>query len=268
MGFHSTRAVHVAVEAMKRAYADRAELMGDPGVVSVPAGLIGSKKYADRRREEIDTGRATASAQVRAGTGGGHEGRHTTHYCVVDREGTVVSTTYTLNDLFGCKVIVAGGGFFLNDEMDDFSAKPGVPNAYGLIGGDANAIAPLKRPLSSMSPTIVLKNGRPRMVLGARGGSKIITAVAQVISNVVDFGMTLQEAVDAPRFHHQWLPDSLLYEKLTFPPDVMQNLREKGHQLREADETLGKLESIWCDAEGGWMYGVPDWREGGVAVGE
>ena len=155
----------------------------------------------------------------------------------------------------------------MNDEMDDFSVKPGVPNLYGLIGGDANAIEPQKRPLSSMSPTIVLKDGKPFMVLGARGGSKIITAVFQSIVNVVDFGMNLQQAVDAPRFHHQWLPDTLEYEKFCFTDDVFQNLRAKGHNLKEVENSLGQLEAIYIDSEHGWIYGAPDPREGGVALG-
>ena len=267
MGFHSSRAVHLVAEAMKRAYADRAELMGDPDFVSVPVEVLVSKRYADRRRSEIDTVCATEGVRVRAGIEAGREGRHTTHFCVVDGEGTIVSATTTLNDLFGCKVIVGGTGFFLNDEMDDFSAKPGVPNAYGLLGGDANAIVPAKRPLSSMAPTIVLKDGTPCMVLGARGGSKIITAIAQVISNVADFGMDLQQAVDAPRFHDQWAQDSLLFEKFAFPRDVVERLEERGHHLRETDEPLGGLEAIWFDRAQGWIYGVPDPREEGVALG-
>ena len=163
--------------------------------------------------------------------------------------------------------MVGGSGFLLNDEMDDFSAKPGVPNAYGLIGGDANAIAPGKRPLSSMTPTIVLKDSRPFLALGARGGSKIITAVVQAISNVIDFGMGPQEAVDAPRFHHQWMPDTLVYEKFCFPRDVIQNLEQKGHRLNESDGPLGELEAITFDSSQGWIYGAPDSREGGVALG-
>jgi gamma-glutamyltranspeptidase / glutathione hydrolase len=267
MGFHSSKAVHFVAEAMKRAYADRAELMGDPAFVEIPGDVLVSKSYANRRRGEIDSTRSTEGVRVRSGIGGLHEGQHTTHYCVVDDQGTIVSTTTTLNDLFGCKVIVAGAGFFMNDEMDDFSAKPGVPNAYGLIGGSANAIEAEKRPLSSMTPAILLKDGKPCMVLGARGGSQIITAIAQVISNVADFGMNLQEAVEAPRFHHQWQPDSLIYERFALAQDVMQKLEEKGYHLQETDSPLGELEAIWFDSADGWIYGVPDPREGGVALG-
>jgi len=267
MGWHSSLSVHLMAESMRRVYADRAEFMGDPRYVDAPVRALISKPYAGERRREIDPSRAAESASVRHGSPQGNEGRHTTHYCTVDESGTIVSTTYTLNDLFGCKALVGGAGFLLNDEMDDFSAKPGVPNAYGLIGGDANAIAPGKRPLSSMTPTIVLKDSRPFLALGARGGSKIITAVVQAISNVIDFGMGPQEAVDAPRFHHQWMPDTLVYEKFCFPRDVIQNLEQKGHRLWESDGPLGELEAIAFDTAQGWMYGAPDSREGGVAVG-
>ncbi len=267
MGFHSSNAVHFVAEAMNRAYADRAELMGDPAFVEIPGEVIVSKSYANGRRSEIDSMRSTESVRVRSGIGNPHEGQHTTHYCVVDEQGTIVSTTTTLNDLFGCKVIVAGAGFFMNDEMDDFSAKPGVPNAYGLIGGRANEIVPAKRPLSSMAPSILLKDGKPCLVLGARGGSKIITAVAQVIMNVADFGMNLQQAVEAPRFHHQWLPDSLVYERFALARDVVQRLDERGYHMRETDSPLGELQAIWLDPANGWIYGVPDSREGGVALG-
>ena len=178
-----------------------------------------------------------------------------------------MSTTYTLNDLFGSKVVVDGAGFFLNDEMDDFSSKPGVPNAYGLIGGYANAIAPNKRMLSSMSPTILLKDERPVMVLGARGGSRIITSVFEAIVNVVDFEMRGQDAIDQPRFHHQWLPDTLIYEKYCFPADVVRNLEALGHVVREQAGATGEIEAIYIDQKSGIIYGAPDPREGGVAVG-
>ncbi len=268
MGFHSSMAVHVMAEAMKRAYADRAELMGDPEYFRIPADTLISKEYGAFRRREIDTLRASPSSRIGEGVGSYREGRHTTHFSVVDKSGMIVSTTYTLNDLFGCKVVVDSAGFFLNDEMDDFSAKSGAPNVHGLVGGDANAIEAGKRPLSSMVPTIVLREGRPLMVLGARGGARIITAVAQVISNVADFGMDLQEAVDAPRFHDQWLPDSLVAEKFALPRDVTDKLEGKGHLMREADGPLGALEAIWFDFSEGWIYGVSDPREGGVAAGD
>jgi gamma-glutamyltranspeptidase / glutathione hydrolase len=267
MGFHSSRSVHVMSEAMKRVYADRAEFLGDPDFVNVPVDLLISKQYANDRLKDIDTTKATPSNLIHHGDVQIHEGQHTTHYVVVDSNGTVVSTTYTLNDLFGSKVVVGGAGFFLNDEMDDFSVKPGVPNSYGLIGGDANAIEPKKRPLSSMVPTIVLKEKKPFMALGARGGSKIITSVFQTIVNVIDFDMNIQEAVDAPRFHHQWLPDEIVYERFCFPEDVIMALIENGYKLREVAPNLGKIEALYFDTEQKWIYGAPDPREEGVAIG-
>jgi len=267
MGFHSSRSVHVMTEAMKRVYADRAEYMGDPDVVDIPVDRLISKKYAEFRRKEIDTLSATRSDIVHYGNLQYEESDNTTHYNVIDKEGNVVAVTYTLNDLFGSKVVVDGVGFFLNDEMDDFSSKPGVPNVYGLIGGFANAIAPNKRMLSSMSPTILLKDNKPVMMLGARGGSRIITSVFEAIVNVVDFGMKGQEAIDQPRFHHQWLPDTLIYEKYCFPSDVLQNLEARGHILRQKSGATGQLEAIYIDPKTGIIYGAPDPREGGVAVG-
>jgi gamma-glutamyltranspeptidase/glutathione hydrolase len=267
MGYHSSHTVHVMTEAMKRVYADRAEFLGDPNFVSIPTEHLISKQYAASRRAEIDTLKATAGNLIRQGNNPSQEGKNTTHFVVIDSSGNIVSTTYTINDLFGSKVIVTGAGFFLNDEMDDFSIKSGVPNAYGLIGGNANAIEPGKRPLSSMTPTIVLKDGNPIMVLGARGGSRIITGVFQTIINVIDFGMNMCEAVDAPRFHHQWIPDELIYEKYCLPKDVVENLEGKGHTLKETNSKVGALETIYIDQANGWIYGVPDDREGGVADG-
>ncbi|HTK81547.1 MAG TPA: gamma-glutamyltransferase [Bacteroidota bacterium] len=267
MGSHSSQSVHVMTEAMKRVYADRAEYMGDPDQVEVPVEKLVSKTYADRRRKEIDLQHASQSSLVKYGDLQAAESDNTTHYCVIDKDGNAVSTTYTLNDLFGSKVVVDGAGFFLNDEMDDFSSKPGAPNVYGLIGGYANAIAPNKRMLSSMSPTILLKDHKPVMILGARGGSRIITSVFEAIVNIVDFGMNGQEAVDQPRFHHQWLPDTLMYEKNCLPADVVENLERRGHIAREKQGATGQLEAIYIDNEKGIIYGAPDPREGGVAVG-
>lgn len=267
MGSHSSQSVHVMTEAMKRVYADRAEYMGDPDQVEVPVEKLVSKTYADRRRKEIDLQHASQSSLVKYGDLQAAESDNTTHYCVIDKDGNAVSTTYTLNDLFGSKVVVDGAGFFLNDEMDDFSSKPGAPNVYGLIGGYANAIAPNKRMLSSMSPTILLKDHKPVMILGARGGSRIITSVFEAIVNIVDFGMNGQEAVDQPRFHHQWLPDTLMYEKNCLPADVVENLERRGHIAREKQGATGQLEAIYIDNEKGIIYGAPDPREGGVAIG-
>ena len=266
MGFHSSRSVHVMAEAMKRVYADRTEFLGDPEFVNVPVDILSSKKYAERRRKEIDTLHATSSEAVHHGVVAS-EGDHTTHYNVIDREGNVVATTYTLNDLFGNKVVVGGAGFFLNDEMDDFSSKPGVPNIYGLIGSEANAIAPQKRMLSSMCPTIIVKDGKPIAAFGARGGSRIITTVFEVIVNLIDFNMNIQDAVDYPRFHHQWLPDQLLVEKFCLPADVVQNLQLLGHAVVENKPATGQLEALFVDEKTGYFIGAPDPREGGVAVG-
>lgn len=264
MGFHSSRSVHVIVETLKRVYADRASLMGDDDFGPVPSAGLLSKEYADGRRNEIDSTRAAVAGSVRDGASY-FEGDHTTHFSVIDSAGMVVSTTTTLNDLYGSKVVVDGAGFFLNDEMDDFSGKPGVPNVYGLPGGDANSIEPHKRPLSSMTPTIVLKDGKPVLVLGARGGPRIITAVLQVILNVIDYRMKIQEAVDMPRFHHQWLPDTIVAERYALVQDVQDRLVSMGHSIREGGS--GQLEVIFIDRERGLIFGAPDPREQGAAVG-
>ncbi|MDI6766015.1 MAG: gamma-glutamyltransferase [Bacteroidota bacterium] len=267
LGYRSSRSVHIMVEAMKQVYADRAEFMGDPEFISIPIETLISKEYANERRKEIDTSRAKPSSFVTSGKKLVNEPQHTTHYSVVDSFGNCVSVTYTLNDLFGSQVVVDGAGFFLNNEMDDFSSKPGVPNSYGLIGSYANSIEGGKRPLSSMTPTIVLKDGKPIMILGARGGSRIITAVLQIVINVIDYGMNIRDAVNFPRFHHQWLPDELIYEKYSLPDDVLQNLRTKGHTVKEVKSKIGALEVIFIDQNTGWIYGAPDQREGGTAVG-
>jgi gamma-glutamyltranspeptidase / glutathione hydrolase len=252
---------------MRRVYADRAEYMGDPDFVDVRATELMSKDYAASLRSGIDTARATSSDNVHHGLGRGREHDETTHYSVADSFGNCVSVTYTLNDLFGSQVVVRGAGFFLNNEMDDFSARPGVPNSYGLVGGFANQIEGGKRPLSSMAPTILLKDGRPVMILGARGGSRIITAVFQTILNVIDYGMNMQDAVNAARFHNQWLPDELIFEKSCFQPDVALALKRKGHLLKEVSSSMGELETIFIDQANGWLYGAPDPREGGTASG-
>lgn len=252
---------------MKQVYADRAEFMGDPDFISIPIETLISKGYADERRKEIDTARAKPSNFVTSGKILVKEPLHTTHYSVVDSFGNCVAVTYTINDLFGSQVVVGGAGFFLNNEMDDFSSKPGEPNSYGLIGSYANSIEGGKRPLSSMTPTIVLKDGKPIMILGARGGSRIITAVLQTIINVIDYGMNIRDAVNFPRFHHQWLPDELIYERFSLPDDVLQNLRAKGHTVKEVKSKIGALETIFIDHNDGWIYGASDFREGGSPAG-
>ncbi len=266
MGFHSSSAVHTMAEAMKFVYADRAYYLGDPAFTEIPTDLLLSEEYATERRIKIDSLAARPSSEIRPELLM-KDKPNTTHYSVVDGDGNSVAVTYTVNDLFGSQVIVDGAGFFLNNEMDDFSAQPGVPNSYGLIGGVANSIEPEKRPLSSMSPTIVVKNDKPFLVLGGRGGSRIITGVLQVIVNVIDFGMNIQEAVDMPRFHHQWYPDEIIIERYGLPADVLNNLTLRKHSLRITDSSCGEVEAIHLDNNTGWIYGGPDPREGASAVG-
>ncbi len=228
------------IEAMKRAYADRAVYMGDPDAVKMPvAGLI-SKKYAARLRASIGE-RATPSADIRPGKPADFEGRNTTHFSVIDRDGNAVSNTYTLNFSYGLGLVADGTGVLLNNELDDFTAKPGSANAYGLVGFNANLPGPGKRPLSSMTPTIVLKDGKPFLVTGSPGGSRIISAVLQVIVNVIDFHMPIDQAVSAPRLHHQWQPDEVVAEP-GFSPDLLDALKARGHTHRgDAAVHLGEF---------------------------
>jgi len=227
-GFRSAQAVHVQIEAMRHAYVDRNSYLGDPDFVKNPLDRLLDKAYAAKIRAVIDPSKAAVSKDLKPGVAP-HEGSNTTHYSIVDAKGNAVSVTYTLNDWFGAKVTAAGTGVLLNDEMDDFTAKLGVPNIYGLVQGEANAIAPGKRPLSSMSPTIVSKEGKPVMVVGTPGGSRIITAVLHTIINVIDYGMNVQEAVDAPRFHQQWLPNPTNVETFAISPDTRKILESMGH---------------------------------------
>ena len=230
-GFRSAQAVHVQIEAMRHAYVDRNSYLGDPDFVKNPLERLLDKDYAAKIRAAIDPQKAAVSKDLKPGVPphAPHEGNNTTHYSIVDGMGNAVSVTYTLNDLFGAKVTAATTGVLLNDEMDDFTAKLGVPNIYGLVQGEANAIAPGKRPLSSMSPTIVTKDAKPVMVVGTPGGSRIITAVLHTIINVVDYGMTIQEAVDSPRFHQQWLPNPTNVEIFALSPDTRRILEGMGH---------------------------------------
>lgn len=267
LGHNSSKTIHLMVEAMKRVYADRAEYLGDPDFAEIPVEWLISKEYAAELRSKIDTLKAIPSIEVNHGTPSMKEGEHTTHYSIVDKYGNVVSTTTTINAFFGSKVVVEGAGFLLNDEMDDFSARPGVPNMFGLVGSNANAIEPDKRMLSSMTPTIVLKEGKPFMVIGSPGGSTIITTVMQVIMNVIDFGMNIQEAVDAPRIHHQWFPDEILFEKRGLSVDVVENLKAKGHAVVERKGFQGLAEGIIVDREKGMIYGATDSRGYGAALG-
>ena len=230
LGFRSAQAVHYQIEAMRHAYVDRNSYLGDPDFVKNPLDRLLDKGYAEKIRGVIDPARAGVSKDIKPGVAP-HEGSNTTHYSITDQWGNAVSVTYTLNDWFGAKVTAARTGVLLNNEMDDFTAKVGVPNLYGLVQGEANAIAPGKRPLSSMSPTIVSKDGKPVFVVGTPGGSRIITAVLHTILNVVDYGMNVQEAVDAPRFHQQWLPDVTNVEAYAISPDTRKLLIDMGHNL-------------------------------------
>ncbi len=230
LGFRSAQAVHYQIEAMRHAYVDRNSYLGDPDFVNNPLDRLLDKAYAAKIRAVIDPAKAGVSQAIKPGVAP-HEGTNTTHYSIVDKWGNAVAVTYTLNDWFGARVTAATTGVLLNNEMDDFTVKIGVPNIYGLVQGQANSIAPGKRPLSSMSPTIVTKDGKPVLVVGTPGGSRIITAVLHSILNMIDYGMNVQEAVDAPRFHQQWLPDLTNVENFALSPDTRKILEGMGHKL-------------------------------------
>jgi gamma-glutamyltranspeptidase / glutathione hydrolase len=229
-GYGSAQGVHWTVEAMRFAFRDRNQELGDPAFVQNPVERLTSDAYAGAIRARIDDVRAGVSEGLAPVSG---EKPETTHYSIVDAAGNAVAVTTTLNGSFGARVVAPGTGILLNNEMDDFTMKPGVPNLYGLVQGEANAVAPGKTPLSSMSPTIVLRDGQPLLVLGTPGGSRIITAVVEAFLNVVEYGMDIQEAVDAPRFHHQWLPDRIALEPRALSPDTQRMLREMGHRVEE-----------------------------------
>ena len=259
---------HLMAEAMRRAFADRAEYMGDSDFVKVPvAGMI-DKDYAKRLRSTINTDRASTSAEVRAGRPAGYESEETTHFTVVDAEGNAVANTYTLNNSYGSAAMAKGTGLLLNDEMDDFAAKPGTPNLYGLIQGERNAVAPKKRPLSAMTPTIVLrKDGSFWFTVGSPGGPTIINTVLCVITNVIDYDMNIQQAIDAPRIHHQWLPDELVGEPSGFSSDTQRALTSRGHTLAKL-RYLGDAEGIMIEEKTGVRLGATDPRRSdGLAVG-
>jgi gamma-glutamyltranspeptidase/glutathione hydrolase len=288
MGDRSAQSIHYVVEAFRRAFFDRAEFMGDPDFAKIPVAQLIDKKYAAAWQETIEPEHATPSKELKrpavfseleqyAATHppatAPHESNHTTHYSVMDAEGNAVAVTTTINDWFGSRVTADGLGFLLNDEMDDFSSKPGAPNSDGLIQGPANAIGPDKRPLSSMTPTIVVRDGKAVMVLGSPGSSKIITTVANVLMGVVDYGMNIQEAVNAPRFHNQWMPDVLNVEKW-FSPDTVNLLRKMGYNVEiglhygtDVSPYWSDGECIAVDAKTGARLGASDGRGNGKAVG-
>lgn len=255
LGFGSAESMHLMAEAMKRAYADRSEFLGDTDFVDVPLGGLTSKAYAAALRGQIGD-QATPSADIAPGNPSDYESNDTTHFSIADGNGLAVSNTYTINFSYGSGIVVDGAGFLLNNEMDDFSAKPGVPNAYGLIGGEANKVEPGKRMLSSMTPTIVKRDGKNFLITGSPGGSRIITTTLQVLMNAMDHGMNIQSAVSAPRMHHQWLPDELRIEA-GFSPDTLELLRERGHTI-SLQPAMGAAQSILI--EDGLFFGGADPR--------
>ncbi|MBM3738614.1 MAG: gamma-glutamyltransferase [Acidobacteria bacterium] len=262
-GAGSAAAIHFLAEAMRRYYADRSEHLADPGFFKVPVRGLLDPRYVSGVRQSIDPDRATPSSEIKAGKPGDYESADTTHFSIVDAQGNAVALTYTINGGYGNGVTVPRLGFLLNNEMDDFAAKPGFPNMFGLVQGEGNAIAPRKTPLSSMTPTIVTKDGKLYMVIGAPGGSRIITGVTQVLLNVIDHGMNMQDAIDAPRFHHQWQPDKLSLER-GFSPDTVALLEKRGHQI-DSIRAVAVVESILID--GGWLQGATDGRGAGKAAG-
>jgi gamma-glutamyltranspeptidase / glutathione hydrolase len=256
-GSNSADTIHLFAEASKLAYADRSEFLGDPAFVKIPVKGLTSKKYAETLRAQIDPAKARAAKDIKPGNPQPFESDQTTHYSIIDKDGSIVSCTYTLNFSYGMGMVAGDTGILMNNELDDFAAKPGVPNAYGLIGGDANAPGPGKRPLSSMSPTIVLKDGKPFLVTGSPGGSRIITTVLQVVSNVIDHGMNIAEATEAPRVHHQWLPDEIRIER-GLSSDTVKLLQAKGHKV-SLQQSMGSTHSIMLTANG--MEGASDLRQ-------
>lgn len=266
LGHNTPAGLHLLAEVMRRAFRDRAVFPADPAFAEVPVRGLIDRGYCLGRMADFDPQRATPSARMQPGRPMGGESMDTTHFSVLDAAGNAVSNTYTLNGLFGAAVTVPGTGVLLNNEMDDFTARPGVPNLFGLIQGEANAIAPGKRPLSSMTPTIVLRAGRPFLVLGSRGGPTIITQVLQVLLNVIDHRMPLAEAVEAPRMHHQWMPDRIDLEPDGFSGEIIRALEERGHTVRVWPERVGGVQAIQVDPATGRATGAADSRKSESAV--
>lgn len=277
MGPSSANRYHVMVESMRRAYADRAEFLGDADYADVPvAGLI-DKEYAKRRRSSISMQQASTSKEISAGQPAGVESAETTHFSIVDGEGNAVANTTTLNDSYGSKVVAKGTGFLLNNEMDDFAAKPGTANMYGLIQGERNAVAPRKRPLSAMTPTFVLRrDGSLWFAVGSPGGATIINTVLQIVTNIIDYDMNLQQAIDAPRIHHQWIPDEVAYEPYALSDDTLQILLKRGHIVRvrkdagwtAGDGYMGDAAGVMIEEKTGARLGANDPRRAnGLPIG-
>lgn len=266
LAWNSAAYVHLLTEVQRRAYADRAEHLGDPDFWPIPMAGLASKDYARQRAKDISPDQATPSTAVSAGAPAPYQSEETTHYSVVGPQGAAVAVTTTLNGPFGSGIVVEGAGFLLNNEMDDFALKPGTPNLYGLVGNEANAVAPRKRMLSSMTPTIIAKDGRPLMVLGTPGGATIITTTLQVFLNVALHGMDIRQAVSAPRHHSQWLPDQILFEPQALSSEVQETLKAMGHTVVSyKDTSIGQANCILVSAEG--IQGAPDPRGGNWAAG-
>lgn len=267
-GWQSARYLHLITEVMRRAFADRAEYLGDPDFEKLPVAALTSRGFADERRKTIDLDHASKSSDIRAGDPAPFEKPDTTHFSVVDSEGNMVSNTYTLNDWFGAGVTAKGTGILLNDEMDDFTSKPGAPNDYDLIQSEKNAIAPRKRPLSSMTPLIMLQDGKPWLAVGAAGGPRIISTVLEIVLSVVDFHVSLQEALDAGRIHHQWMPDEIYWEPNGLNPDSRAALEKMGHTLRKSPlDHISDANAVMIDPKSGMRQGGGDPRRSGAAVG-